>query len=527
VVAAAAGRAAAQCEIQKFTGSLDGAFDRFGQDLAVDDDGLIVGVSGGPRGGDEGRAYVFRLDENEWIEEAVLERASGAIGDRFGSAVEIEGRNAVVGAPGEDGGNGAVYVFERRPQGWVQLARLACPTDVPNHPEHFGQSVAMEDQTWVIVGASGDSTVATGAGAVYVFEKPASGWADTKVATAQLLAADGDADDGLGHAVTIDNDVIVAGAWRDEGPKGPDAGAVYLFVSGGAGWGSMTHAAKLTSSEGSEAWLGYSVSIDNDRILAGAPRTRGAGSFQGAAFYYEKPASGWADAGETLRFDTSDGAGARLGYDVAIDNQWILLGAPGSTALGTRGVADAWRFDLSSQSWVFQWKTNGSDSGLPSGNGDEFGHSVLIEERLGIVGAAGHDSGGLSDAGCCYSMVLDEPTAAFSAYGSGPLALSGAVLGPCDSDVALTTTGAPANALGATLLALASDTIGTPIDSYVLYVTPPWLVVWIGSFDSSGSATLAGRIPDDAPTFGSVWFQTLGFAPAKLYSNGLGMTVLP
>jgi hypothetical protein len=48
----------------------------------------------------------------------------GAAGDLLGDAVAVDGDTAVVGAPGDDGARGAVYVFARSADSWTQTAKL-------------------------------------------------------------------------------------------------------------------------------------------------------------------------------------------------------------------------------------------------------------------------------------------------------------------------------------------------------------------------------------------------------------------
>ena len=102
-----------------------------------------------------------------------------------------------------------------------------------------------------------------------MFVKPAGGWA-SRTQTAKLTASDGDWFDRLGWSVAIAGDTIVAGAPRPTGPI--DAGAVYVFVRPAGGWADRTQTAKLTASQGRS--LGFSVAISGDTIVAGAHTSR-------------------------------------------------------------------------------------------------------------------------------------------------------------------------------------------------------------------------------------------------------------
>lgn len=113
-------------------------------------------------------------------ETAVLRPDQGADGDAFGFAVDVEGDIAIVGAA-EDSEqhtqSGAVYIFERDASGaWIEMARLFA--DDPGPCEHFGSSVALDGNT-LVIGQRGvactEEDVPTPS-SVYVFTRNASGW---------------------------------------------------------------------------------------------------------------------------------------------------------------------------------------------------------------------------------------------------------------------------------------------------------------------------------------------------------------
>ena len=115
------------------------------------------------------------------------------------------------------------------------------------------------------VDVDGDTAVmgvgTIGPGAVYVFTRSGDTWTQT----AKLTASDAGATDKLGYSVAIDGDTIVAGAPGDDSSRG----AVYTFARTGSP--TRTETAKLTASDGAAGdELGKSVAIDGDTIVAGA-----------------------------------------------------------------------------------------------------------------------------------------------------------------------------------------------------------------------------------------------------------------
>jgi hypothetical protein len=126
----------------------------------------------------------------------------------------------------------------------------------------LGYSAAVQGDT-LVLGAPGD---ADGTGAVYVFRRAGDSWTQT----AKLTASDAATDSFLGSSVAIEGDTIVAGADTADVGQNADQGAVYTFARTGAP--ARTQTAKLTASDGAKgAFLGLSVAIDGDTIVAGAP----------------------------------------------------------------------------------------------------------------------------------------------------------------------------------------------------------------------------------------------------------------
>src|SRR5205807_1572235 len=93
--------------------------------------------------------------------------------------------------------------------------------------------------------------------------------------------------------------------------------------------------AKLTASDGGAGdEFGVSVAVSGDTVVAGADRaTVGANPFQGAAYVFVKPATGWANATQTTKVTASDGAAADVfGLSVAVSGDTAVAGASGPAA---------------------------------------------------------------------------------------------------------------------------------------------------------------------------------------------------
>ena len=94
---------------------------------------------------------------------------------------------------------------------------------------------------------------------------------DPFIQQAKLTASDGAADDFLGDSVAVSGNTIVAGAPNAMVNGNADQGAVYVFVHPRGGWANATETAKLTASDGAaNDGLGASVGISGDTVVAGA-----------------------------------------------------------------------------------------------------------------------------------------------------------------------------------------------------------------------------------------------------------------
>lgn len=253
-----------------------------------------------------------------------------------------------------------------------QLAKLTSSSPAP---ELFvGWSVAIAGDT-IVVGATGAKVGSNqGQGAVYVYNKPASGWGDM-TQTAVLTASDGQIGDSLGISVAIHGDTIVAGAWE----ANHFVGAVYVFVKPANGWTNMTQTAKLTSSDNlAEGSLGYSVAIDKDTIVAGAPGIVSLG-LPSRVYVYSKPAGGWADMTQTAELSAKGATnGSSFGGAVAVAGDTLAVSAtPQSSAIYVFGKP------------VGGWRDTSSYAALLTGS-DGYCCLNLAMTSSTIVGVLGH-----------------------------------------------------------------------------------------------------------------------------------------
>ena len=197
------------------------------QGLDISGDIIIVGDWNQSDAWACGRAYVFRYDGAEWQEEAALTASDAEYNDRFGIDVSVAGDMAVVGAYFEDeaGDNcGAAYVFEFDGSAWQELAKLV-PSDGASW-DWFGSSVAINDEI-ALIGSWWDDDLGTSSGSAYVYQRGFGG-PDAWGEAGKLIAPDGASSDEFSHALWLDGDRALIGSVKATGAGG-NTGAVYEY----------------------------------------------------------------------------------------------------------------------------------------------------------------------------------------------------------------------------------------------------------------------------------------------------------
>ena len=319
----------------------------------------------------------------------------GAANDELGDAVDVEGDTAVLGAREHNGGRGAVYVFTRVGDGWLNTAKLTASDAAAG--DGLGDSVAIEGDT-IVAGANTDDVGGhANAGSVYTFARTG---AAVRVQTAKLTAADGEDNDFLGSSVAIDGDTIVAGATADDIGLNTAQGSVYTFSRAGAPARNQT--AKLTAGDGAMGdRLGGSVAVDGDTIVAGAASdTVGANTGQGSAYTFAT--TGPAARTETAKLLAGDGdTDDDFGRSVGLAGETIAVATPEDDIGGNSNQGSAFTFARSgAPARTETAKLTTSDADL----GDLLGQDVDIQGETIAVGACCDDIAGLVNAGSVYTF---------------------------------------------------------------------------------------------------------------------------
>jgi predicted amidohydrolase len=305
--------------VAKLTASDGDAYDRFGVSVAISGDYVVVGAYGDDANGiDSGSAYIFQNSNGAWSQLQKLEAADGDEDDGFGTSAAISGNYVVIGATDDEPNgtqSGSAYVFQRDGSVWAQVQKLVPSDGIAE--QDFGTSVAA-DGNCAFIGASGDDDKGSGSGSVYVFECNAGDWR----AVQKLGASDGNSGDYFGGSVAVSGDYAVIGAPYHDA-NGDNSGAAYVFNHAGSIWSQFQ---KLVPSDGNAGdYFGCSVSVHDDRLIAGAYGDDDAASHSGSAYVFRRSEGAWSQQAKLTASDAAEDD--FLGSSVAISAAYAIVGA--------------------------------------------------------------------------------------------------------------------------------------------------------------------------------------------------------
>lgn len=292
-----------------------------------------------------------------------------AAGDEAGYAVAIDAQRIAVGAPGADGGSGAVMVYDCSVQSCVLQQRLA---PAPLRPgAAFGFSVALAGDVLAV------GLPQQGVGVVQVFRRTGGSWTLER----ELVPPSGVAGDRYGGALSASPGRIAVAAPRADG----GSGKVYVHTESGGAWAQE----QVLAAPASGGQFGSALALDGASLLIGAPLLPGvaAGSYaRGAAYVYVASSRGWSLQASLRPAAATDGDG--FGHAVALQADLAVIGAPRRAALRGSGFV----FRRSGTVWTEQAELVVA-AALP---GDGYGWSVGVGAGRAALGApfAAADPGG-------------------------------------------------------------------------------------------------------------------------------------
>ena len=348
--------------------------DSFAYRAVVSRDGGVVALASLPKdftltgAAGKNNVHVFTKPAGGWGSATISSGYAVLSGDTsafqfFGNGLAVSGDGGIIVAGASfAGGNseGGAYVFARPAGGWS--GNLTWDSTPANSDAAYleptrgransGETVAIsaDGNTIALGGPAGWSDTSdpgsTGAGAAFVFTKPAAGWGTDEINDSVRVTVSADTGaNRMGESVALSEDggLLFVGAPN----YSANTGAVYVFRRPNAGWGTTAITAydrKITpkdNAEGGNFGRSISASADGRRLIVGAPN-RDRAAFHnraGAVYMFQSPPIG--DGGWTAASTTTpilsltaardhDGAPARMGQSVSLsaDGRAALVGSP-------------------------------------------------------------------------------------------------------------------------------------------------------------------------------------------------------
>lgn len=333
----------------------------------------------------------------------------------FGAGVALSSNatTALVGAPSDHAGLGAVWVFIRKGTTWVKQSELTAPTSGAGREignAGFGASVALSaNGNTALIGGPTDNSNALGA--VWVFVRTGSAWTEQDKLTGPVSGVVGwevgGARFGTSVALSANGSTALIGGPGNVVFSGYKSdGAAWVFVRTGSTWTAQYRLTAPASGAGAETAGGHvgasvALSSNGNTALLGGPVDNPILSAQGinegtrgAAWVFTRNGSAWTER-DKLAAPTSGArkeiGGANLGLSVALspNGTTALVGGP----VNHGGIGAVWVFTRTGSTWTDQARLVAPTSGAGKQIGaPRFGSSVALASAGSIALIGGPDN---------------------------------------------------------------------------------------------------------------------------------------
>lgn len=307
-------------EQTKLTGSGTTIENELGRSVAIDGEWIVAGaprlVSDFSPGG--GQVYLFRRTGETWSEHSQILSPNPLDDLGFGISVDISGNVMVASSEGFDTAPGRAYVYRFNGTDWLEETTLFA-IEVGGNSSTIGGSVAIDNNV-IIASSTGDDGKGETIGVVDVFRYDGLNW----IEETKLTAIDQSSNVTMGSSLSMDGNYFVAGAISND-HAGTRSGAAFVFHYDGLSWSLLD---KLTASDAStEDQFGRSVDIYGNNIVAGAPFhnhecAENAHCDFGMAYLFHRSGNQWIERNKLS--STNPVLGEFLGNDVTLNEEFLF-----------------------------------------------------------------------------------------------------------------------------------------------------------------------------------------------------------
>jgi hypothetical protein len=305
-----------------------------GYSVALSADGATVIVGAPNDNSGTGAAWIFARNGEVWNQQgAKLVGSEGSLARQGASvALSSDGDVAIVGGPNDNSGAGAAWIFTRSGHVWTQQGRkLVGGSAVGKAQEGFSVALSADGGAAIIGGPDDNS----GAGAAWIFTQAKGIWTQRSAKLVGSGAIGAARQGGSVAMVDVGNLALVGGSSDHSG-----AGAVWVFALVGDAW--KQQGAKLVGAGAvGPAGQGSSVALSAGGLTA-IEGGIGDNSGMGAAWVFVPEGGVFTQQGGKLVGAGAAGALVHQGSSVSLaaDGDIAMLGASGDDS----GAGAAWIF---------------------------------------------------------------------------------------------------------------------------------------------------------------------------------------
>jgi hypothetical protein len=358
-----------------------------GTNIAIDGNRALVG-SLEARPGEmnnqcigEGSGFVSVLvyDGFTWQKEATLIPSDITSYGCFGYSISLSNNRALIGDFGNfnvETESGSAYLFEFDGIRWTEVHKFKSSQKA--FGEFYGYSVSIDGDRAAIGALKYDDTVnnITDVGAVFIYDYSEGNWIETQ----RLTPIDSHSNQYFGYSVSLNDSRLLVGSPEDF--DNDIFGSAYLFDLAGSNW---TQTQKINASDAiNHDSFGKIVKLNNDRAVIGAHGTE-------SVYIFNNDGSTWIESQKITAFDSTGNDVFGKSLDMFGDR--IVVGAYKNNNKGS-----AYVYDYNGLNWTFNTKLESGD-GV---NDDNYGYAVALSGQSVLVGAPRDDDRG-ENSGSIYS----------------------------------------------------------------------------------------------------------------------------
>ncbi|HYW41271.1 MAG TPA: hypothetical protein VE959_00355 [Bryobacteraceae bacterium] len=328
--------------------------------VAISADGNTAGVGGPNDDGAIGAVWIFTRGNGTWSPKGPKLVGTGWTQHPYQGqtvALSADGNTLVEGGPGDNGGNGALWVFTRSNGTWSQQGNKLVPFDTAGQP-NLGTSVALSaDGNTAIAGGPNDFCYSSTScwGGAWTFTRSNGHWSQGVKLTGDVQLYSPGPLQGESVAISADGNTALVGGPNDLDGKGNKIGGAWVWTRNSSDGWSQQELIGTNDQAGTDIEQGWGVALSADGSTAavGGPQAYGG---HGAVWVYSRVNGVWRQQGLELAGTGLLGPSFQGGQDgvaLSADGNTLISGGSGDNPLsGGSTYGAVWVFQRSNGTWT-------------------------------------------------------------------------------------------------------------------------------------------------------------------------------